>query len=863
VAWPDYHQLSLHSVSLRGLFANIRLLKAMKVAVLILLLIIVYLVGTHLSLLPFLNNKRLHNSIVQSTFLTIIDQLFTGGSLNVLSPFALGIFPLFLFRGWTAMFTGRQTSSPWRLNILAGVVFVVGLIFIILWLSLSDIVPATFINLAVTFLYLTAGSGSLVFINYQLTKHRGPTIIAINAIVITYAYARMLLFSKQSGELGVLALILLFAGSFALLIKYVKYIPLTNIRGETVRRGQLPMPATNRSMRFALLIITFIILAGTTILLNFFLGDTLSPFGDSLLDNLLFVAILIIISIALISSEMIDNILSQFNGAAIAHTLMTNYWLVSDPPTPVGEATAHLLSHEALKSHRLNYVFYLFWAVLFSLVELFSQVLHLPLKPFPFGPLGFLIILTFCSELSYTLIVAIYRFIQSVRFGELWVPSTSTLSNLQIFTESYDLYEVIEQLLPLATNEERERLNFILLSLREGKVRFAYIKEMLQIFSQIRKRMVDDTIDTMLVHLIIRFFACAILSLIVTIFAVWIVQLFLERTAFSDLGIKITEVLGLPGIFLAFVPIIGLDESIKEIFSALKTDSKRIFQRMSTKKSHSALATYEPERAELAYQVLQRQQRDLIDEKRRAILAGEDVHIHVLDMIRMKVDREVDVMLSDALVTDEQVNQLIDELNTWHLLPKMLPIRFEELRDRETIRKVFHTSSVSFYEERGKQFDDQLSSLKENFNLKGIPLLDNDRTLSISLVPLHDMERILWLCFLDSFWSRHTDMLNVARVRILSILSIQKEDLDQFEQQADDDFERLLLDIQQNTLHTLLSVLQITLSFVFPQIRKRNEPESIIDASISQNIMNTTEMPKTPGADVTMHEELHSEDSNE
>ena len=841
MAWPDYQQLSLRSVTLRQLFANIRLLKTMRIAALILLLIMVYVVGTHLSLLLFLNNKRLHNSIAQSTFLTIIDQLFTGGSLSVLSPFALGIFPLVLFRSW-------------RLNILASVVFVVGLIFIILWLSLSDIVPTTFIDVAVTFLYLTAGSGLLFFINYQLTRHKGPTIIAINAIVIAYTYARMLLFSKQSGELGVLALILLFAGSFVLLIRYVKYVPLVNIRDETVRRGHLPIPATNSSMRFALLITTFIILAAITTLLNFFLGHTLSPFGDSLLDVLFFIAILTAISTALISSELIDNVLSQFNGTATAHTLMINYWLVSDPPTPVGEATAQLLSREVLKCHRLNYVFYLVWAVLFSLVGLFAQVLHLPLNPLPFGPLGFLVILTLCCEFSYALVVATYRFVQSVRFGELWVPSTSALSNLQILKESYDLYEVIEQILPLATAEERERLSFILLSLREGKVRFAYIKELLQILSQISKRWADNTPDTMFAHLIIRFFVCVILSLIVTIFAVWLVQLFLERTAFTDLGIKITEVLGLPGIFLAFVPIIGLDESIKEIFSALKTNPKRIFQRMSTKNLHSALATYEPERAALAYQVLLRQQRDLIDENRRTILVGEDVHMCVLDMICMIVDRNVDTVLSDTLVTKDQIDHLIDELDTWHLLPEILPVELEELRDRDAIRKVFHWLSTSFYEEQGKQFDEQLISLKE-VDIQNLRLKDKS-----ILAPLRVMERDLWLNFLDSFWSSHADELNAARVRILSILGIQKEDLEQFEQQADDDFERLQLDIQLNTIYTLLGILQVSLSYFFPQSRKRNESETIIDASISQNTVkmiqtspttDTTETPKTPPADVT------------
>src|SRR5436309_340525 len=106
MAWPDYQQLSSRQVPFRELFANIRLFKTLKFATLILLLIVVYLIGTHLSLLPFLQTKRLHDIIAQSTSLTIIDQLFTGGSLSVLSPFALGIFPLLLSKNWAITFTG-------------------------------------------------------------------------------------------------------------------------------------------------------------------------------------------------------------------------------------------------------------------------------------------------------------------------------------------------------------------------------------------------------------------------------------------------------------------------------------------------------------------------------------------------------------------------------------------------------------------------------------------------------------------------------------------------------------------------------------------------------------------------------------
>lgn len=850
MAWPNYQQVPLRSLTLRELLANDRLFKTIRAAVLILILAAVYLVGTHLTLLPFLNRGRFQVAIEQSEFFVLLDQLFTGGSLSTLSPFAAGILPLLLFRNWSP--AGRRSGRRWRLSFPASVAFIIIIALFILYLSSNGFAQGNFLDLALSFFYFLLGSALLFFINYQLSKNKGPSIITLNALVIAFIYARSLLFVRQSSELVVLVLVLLFMGSFVLLVRYVKYVPLVNIRAEVIHRGQLPLPATNSFMRFTLLIATFVLLTLITTLLNFVLHYSLNPFGNSLLDEVFLIVIILALSLVLFSNDLLDSALSQFSGPAAAYTLMTNYWLISDPPTPIGEPTAHLLSREALRSHRLNYIFYLVWAVLFSLVELCVQLLHLPLKLFPFGLLGFLIILTLCCDFCYTLFGAIYRFVQSARFGELWVPSTSTLSNLQMLTESGDLYEVIEQILPIATEEEREQITAILFALRSGKVKLASIRQLLLIFGQISKRMTEETTGSLVAHLILLFIVCLILSLVVTVLAVLLVQLFLEHTAFSDLGIKITEVLALPGTFLALVPIVGLDACVKELFAAIRANPRSALRGMGVRNPPRTLATYELENAELAYGILLRQQREVVEETRRKIaLAGDDLHADVLNMLRLLVNRLVDARLPDVLVTDEQMDRLIDALDNWHALPETLPAELELSRNRDTLRSGFCQLCISYYEERSKRFDEHLALLQKGgihgLHFRGISQLSRGQLLSGMLLPLRALEQSFWFYFLERFWSSHADRLAAARVRMKSRLAIKKEDIAQFEKQADNDFTCLQEDIQLNTIYTLLSVLhQINLEASFPQFLKARPPETVVDASIAPNDPGALPAPPLP-----------------
>lgn len=257
MAWPNYQQTALRSLTLRELFANVRPFKTAGVVLLVLLLSALYIIGTRLSLLPFLQNQKLHTIIEQTAFLSVIDQLFTGGSLGVLSPFALGILPLLVFRSWTKMFGDKQSRGLWRISFSRNLFFLVSLSLFTLWLVLNGLIPVSFGDITITFFYLLGGSGLLFFINHHLIKRGNLTIVAINAILIAFTYTRALLLSEQPINLGVLALILVYIGSFILFIRHIRNISIVNIHDKTLTPAMLPVsgcfspsygcPPSNRS----------------------------------------------------------------------------------------------------------------------------------------------------------------------------------------------------------------------------------------------------------------------------------------------------------------------------------------------------------------------------------------------------------------------------------------------------------------------------------------------------------------------------------------------------------------------------------------------------------------------------------------
>ncbi len=113
--WPKYRNPSPYTVSMAHLKFFVSDTRSLKSIGLIALLILLYLLGIHLSL-PFADVQQMQHLMEQSLFLSAVNVFFTGGALGNVSPLALGILPLIFLYSGSARITGSRLRIQPRLG---------------------------------------------------------------------------------------------------------------------------------------------------------------------------------------------------------------------------------------------------------------------------------------------------------------------------------------------------------------------------------------------------------------------------------------------------------------------------------------------------------------------------------------------------------------------------------------------------------------------------------------------------------------------------------------------------------------------------------------------------------------------------
>lgn len=571
--WPKYESLTPQAFSLahlRYFFSDWQSLKAIGT---VMILIALYLLGIHLSL-PLANTQHLHQIISSSQMLTIIDELFTGGALGNLAPFALGIFPLFFLQfGSMEVIRGRLRRGT-RVTLRSLSAITILAVLIIAWFAVIKVIPVSALSIIVYLIYLLGGSLLLFIIENRLIKYGGPDILYLNALLIGIIYIRSLFLNRHVAALIIGSLIVCFVLSFAFLITKVDEIHLSNIREEQVREGVLPIPATNSFLCWYLLLFTLIFAACVIGLINLLSPFQLKLFGASLPDVTIIILAQAGVSLLFARQPLIDAILSQFSGGILARRLRINNWIV--PGIETGTPTAHFLAYRARRSHRATYIFYLIWVVVFSAVGFGAQLAHLPIPPLPFGPLGFIIILTFGSQIVFNLGHVIRGYAQRINYREFWTTMAETRIERQEIAIRTNLEEIINEILaniPELSPEEKEKLHQWL---KSGDLK--NIPRFLETIQAHFARQAQEVNNITVGKVVRMFLLCTGISLACTLIVVFIVQIFFGQLL-SDPGFKAGLLISCIGIFigteLGIIPLFGLDKNVKKLLKQLSEKRKR------------------------------------------------------------------------------------------------------------------------------------------------------------------------------------------------------------------------------------------------------------------------------------------------
>ncbi len=470
--WPRYRTLSSYRISTahsRFFFSDVQALKGIGI---VFLAVAIYLFGIHLSL-PFANIQQVQYILSQSEVLSALNVFFTGGALGNISPFAMGSVPLiFLYAGSVRIIGSRLRIQP---RIRPKPLFIVTIMatLVTVWLLSVDAIPATILGFLATTLSMILGTVILFWLESKSAEHGGPDIVSLNALLIGVGYVSTLLSAINVGDLAMISLIGLFFLSFAFLVRKVDHIQVVNIKEAKVLEGRLPLPATNSFSRRLFLVLVLVVATAIIALVNFFSPLNISPFGDSLTEIAL-VATALLIAMLLLRNELFDDLLGQFNCTATAKRLRVSNWII--PSVEVDLPTAIFLRKRVARVHRVSHLFYFIWILLLSTVAAIPYLFNIRITPLPFGPLGFIAVLTLCSDIGYDLFAAAHDYIQRVNFKEFWTTPRVAVQTFELPGEIYGLNELFERVLASLPPEERRQLWY----LTSGKVK---IKDLIPILS--------------------------------------------------------------------------------------------------------------------------------------------------------------------------------------------------------------------------------------------------------------------------------------------------------------------------------------------------------------------------------------------
>jgi hypothetical protein len=564
--WPKYRKFPTRTISFSQLFLLVADKRSLRAIGIVILLIGFYILGIHFTL-PFADVSQVRQVIARSPLLAAFSAFLTGKALENLGPFTLGLTPLILLYSGSITVRGGSLRFQARIKLWSflGILIISGLGT--LWLRSIAAIPSSITAFSLTMAYLTAGLLVLFWLDSKMAAYNGPAILNLNATLIAITYIQTIIATRKSGDIIAVLCIILFAISFIFLAIRVEIVQMFNIRSKPPREGILPIPVTSRIVRLvflaAVLVISFVLMS----LVNFFLSTSFQPFGRSLPEIVLVILAHGIVTIGLLSNEFIDDILGQFNSNATARRLRNNYWII--PNVDVDMPTAYFLKQWMGRVHRINYIFYFGWIIIFSLLEYGTSVLKLPITPLPFGPFGFLVIMTLCSELGYYIIKALLGNLERVNFKELLTPLRATDMVFEQGLESYDIYDILNRILGSIPIEERIRL------LQPFATSHASYKDVLAIVLALRNNPSASVAEGRVDQIVYKLLRAIIYSILLIAATLWLLQTFAGQA--FDASVKANLILFAIPLFVGFVLSEGLDKDIKAL---LRRIGKAVIERV-------------------------------------------------------------------------------------------------------------------------------------------------------------------------------------------------------------------------------------------------------------------------------------------
>ena len=182
----------------------------------------------------------------------------------------------------------------------------------------------------------------------------------------------------------------------------------------------------------------------------------------------------------------------------------------------------------------------------------------------------------------------------------------------------------------------------------------------------------------------------------------------------------------------------------------------------------------------LDYDAVNNEQREIIYKERRQVLDGENMRDAIYRMITDKVDKTVDMVLTDDVDPEEWD---LDEFNT--ALRPIIPI--EPLtrdkvagRKKNDVRQAIKEEAVRLYEAKESEFPEPEQ--------------------------LRELERVVLLKSIDSKWMDHIDDMEILRQGIGLAAYGQRDPVVEYKMQAFEMFSEMTDSIQENTIRMLYHV---------------------------------------------------------
>jgi hypothetical protein len=521
---------------------------------------VAYLIGTRLAF-PFADASKIQAVISESAVLSLMDAFLAGGATGRLALFALGLLPLMMFYPGSMTVVGSRIriQAQLRPKSLAALVCISALFS--LWLeTLGALAPGPWVFIGAT-AYWMVGLLILLKLENLLANRGGPDLLNLNAALVAADYVWHLVVTKNPDDLLTIGLVILFVITFIYVAHRSKSAEIANIRERIVRQAALPLPASNSALRGGLLLMVLICSFLGMSLANFFFALELSPFGSSLPERAFVVACTILVVIGLIRNDVLDGLLGQFNSVGTARRLKRDFWII--PGIEVGAPTAAYLRRQAAMAHRTTYLYYLAWIIVLGLLPDVTARFGMALTEPPFGPLGFVLVLTLCAEV-FDLVWSWWRaYTERVDFLTFWTP-IALPSAFEISLEEYGLEDTIDRLLGRLSTEERVRL-------AQFDAENPSISDILKISLAIARARDTDIQTVSPKAILVKLALSAALSLAILMPVVWITQFILGTDI--DPQTKVNILLFAVPIFLGWVIALDVHKDVRTAFDSRRRSS--------------------------------------------------------------------------------------------------------------------------------------------------------------------------------------------------------------------------------------------------------------------------------------------------